>query len=164
MISRLIQGWQAILLLALIAFILIPVFTWSSFKDPPEMCDAEVSLLNVSVHLDDGQRFERISVEFPKEEPIEVKPDDTIALIAEIKPRPEGCNGPFLVSWRLPFSSGSSPLEFISEASRQQVLKVTVNAPVPKDYSEGQITITVVRILSGTKEQMQTLRFKVKGE
>lgn len=147
-------------ILSLISFYL----ALPSFERPPDVCDAEISLLNVSVELNDGQRLESIKVEFPREEPIEVRPDDTIALVAEIKPRPEGCSSPLSVNWRLPFASDSSSIEFISGALRQEVLKVIVIAQVPKDYSEGQITVSVLRILSGTKEQMQNLRFEVKGE
>jgi len=153
MISRSTPGWSAILLLVAISrFILIPVATRPYFKGPPEMC--ELSALIVSVDV----AGERVDVEFPVEEPIEVEPDEFVIITAEIETGPEGCKGAFSLDWRLLFESNPSQIE-LSRFPTSEVLEFKTGARTSDDF----ITLTV-RDSSGDPRQREFLPLKVKGE
>ena len=133
--------------IALLVFFLTVIFTYPYLTGP---CQEIILKVRADV---DGR-----PIDLPVVNPIEVKPGELITMIAEVETEPEMCEGELSAEWQLPFTSDLAHVKFTSQ------VPVTLTTQVPEDYSEEQITVTVLHVLSGSKPGLISQRFKVKGE
>ncbi|MFQ5613140.1 MAG: hypothetical protein ACE5H9_13505 [Anaerolineae bacterium] len=104
-----------------------------------------MSPLSVSVHVNQNLRTkDAIEAESATLEPIEINPDDSVVVTAEISPWPEGCSGAIFVDWELSFVVFNlSVVKTVVKAPPSEQLVLTLGARNVEALGEDHVVLIV---------------------